>query len=246
MTDPDLREPEPISFRHQAPSQLWQPWTLVVPALLLLPMLSLAFAWQISPSDDADLRRPLYRYPRGEEVLAPEPTPEPAKPAPVATKAPPVKKLPRFTMFVPGDDAKLRAQTFPTIGGDGTPDFTEMGRNALNNLIATAPDYFPPGTKLQSLELAESDPSLALVSLSDEFWDGDFWIGETRADMAMQAIAHTLEAAYKQTGGKGALQIQLLRSKQPAEILGEFDVSEPYKAESDAVASKTTSAVATR
>ena len=242
MTDPDLREPDPISFRHQAPSQLWQPWTLVIPALLLLPLLSLAFAWQISPSDDADLRRPLYRYPRNARVPEIKPTPEPTpKPAPVTTKVPAVNKLPRFTMFVPGNDEKLHAQTFPTIGGDGTPEFAEAGRNALNNLIATAPDYFPPGTKLQTLKLEKSSASAAptvLVSLNETFWNPDFWVGETRADLALQSIAHTLQAAYKKSAGAGALQVQLLRDEQPMEVLGEFDVSEPYKPEADAVASR--------
>lgn len=238
MTDPDLREPEPVSFHPQSPAQLWQPWTLVVPALLLLPMLSLAFAWQISPSDDADLRRPIRHYPRGDEAFEPEPTPampEPTKPTPVATKAPALNKLPRFTMFVPGDDEKLHAQTHLTIGGDGKPDFAEAGRNALKNLIQIAPDYFPAGTQLQSVKLDESSP-VARVSLNETFWNSDYWFGETRADMAMQAIAHTLQAAYKQNGGSDVLQIQLLRDDQPMEVLGEFDVSEPYKAESDAVA----------
>lgn len=193
--DLDLREPEPVSFHPQAPSQLWHPWTLVVPALLVLPMLSLAFAWQISPSDDADLRRPIRHYPRGDEIWEPEPTPQATKAPSLTAKAPPTNQLPRFTMFVPAGDGKLHARTTLATGVNGAADFVQFGTAALKNLFPIAPDYFPAGTQLQSLALDESSLPVARVSLNEKFWNSDYWTGETRTDLALQAIAHTLQAA---------------------------------------------------
>lgn len=224
MNDPDLREPPPARM----PAQLWQPWTLIVPAILLLPLLSLAFAWQISPSSDADLRRPIFHYPRGEETLAPTPAPQPeTEPTPLAT-LPPIAALPKLTYFVPGSDGQLNTRTFPLAGGHGQTEFVALGSAALRALFPDAPGYFPPGTQLQSLKLDESTTPLALVSLNENFWNSDFWSGESRTDAALQAIAHTLEAAYKQTSGKGPLQIQILRDEHEMDVLGEYDMREPY------------------
>ncbi len=111
-----------------------------------------------------------------------------------------------------------------------------QGGNALKNLFPAAPDYFPPGTQLQSLSQDEADPSLARVSLSEKFWNSDFWSGESRTDMAMQSIAHTLQAAYQQTGNKGALHVQLLRDDHEMVVLGEYDVRVPYAPDSSLVA----------
>ena len=245
MTDPDLREPEPISFRPQAPSQVWQPWTLVIPALLLLPLLSLAFAWQISPSDDADLRRPIRHYARNAEAFEahdnkeePEsvPTPQPAPTANLPVPSSPLSGLQKITYFVPNEQGQLHSKTTSTIGGQGRADFAALGKAAVNALFPEAPGYAPPGAQAENIQF-DSAASVARVSLNEAFWQSNFWTGETRADTAMQAIAHTLQAAYRETGGKGQLQVQLLRDEQPMEVLGEFDVSEPYRPEADAVAS---------
>ncbi len=227
MNDPDLREPEPVLM----PSQMWQPWTLIVPAILLLPLLALAFSWQISPSDDSDLRHPSYHHPRDTQTPAPKPT---AQPTPIA-------KLPssnKFTMFVPDDNGKLDSKTFLTIGGAGKADFVGAGTNALKNLFPAAPEYFPPGTQLQSLSQDESDPSQVRVSLNEKFWNSEYWSGTSRTDAALQAIVHTIEAAYHQTGGSGPLHIQLLRDDQEMDVLGEYDMREPYTSDPAALAAK--------
>jgi hypothetical protein len=229
MNDPDLREPEATRI----PSQLWQPWTLVIPALLLLPMLGVAFSWQISPSSDDDLRRPIHHYPRGSQMPEPEPTPEPA---PAATQ-PPVAAMSQFTMFVPGDDGMLHPKTFRTIGGSGTSDFVSSGTNALKNLFAAAPEYFPAGTQLRSLSQDESDPSLVNVTLNDKFWHSDYWAGETRADMATQAIAHTLDAAFHKSGGQGPVHVHLVGDDPETTMsLGEFDTRVPFTSDLSMVA----------
>jgi len=233
MTDPDLREPEPA----HVPSQLWQPWSLIVPTILLIPLLSLAFAWQISPSDDADLRRPTFHYPRGAGTPEPEPTPEPTP----AAVPPQTMAANKFTMFVPDAEGKLHAKSFMTIGGSGAPDFVAAGTNALNNLFPAAPDYFPAGTQLQSMTQDDSDSSQVRVSLNDKFWNSDYWSGETRVDAAMQAIAHTLQAAYQQTGGSGPIHVQLLRDNHQVDALGEYDVREPYAPDPAVVAAKSSS-----
>jgi hypothetical protein len=226
MNDPDLREPEPTHM----PSQLWQPWTLIVPAILLIPMLSLAFAWQISPSDDTDLRIPRYHHPRTAEAPEVQPTPEPTASAPVPQ--------PKITYFVPDSQGMLHAKTFSTLGGSGEPDFVELGKKALENLFPDAPDYFPAGTQLQTLTQDESEPSLVRVSLNDKFWHSNYWAGESRVDAAMQAIAHTLEAAYQQTGGSGTVQVQLLSNGKIVDSLGEFDARQPYSPDPTLVADK--------
>ena len=230
MLDPDLHEPEPVP----KPSQLWQPWALIVPAVLLLPMLSLAFAWQISPSSDADLRRPVHHYPRGAETLEPEPTPEPTPATAVAT-LPPAVNLQKLTYFVPDDDGNLHAKTALSTGGNKQSGFAEFGSAALKALFPEASDYFPAGTQLQSLSQDESDPSLARVSLNEKFWNSDYWSGESRTGMAMQSIAHTLQAAYQQTGHKGTLHVQLLRDDHEMFVLGEYDVRVPYTPDSSVV-----------
>ena len=226
MTDPDLREPEAVPM----PSQLWQPWTLIVPAILLLPMLSLAFAWQISPSSDADLRRPAYHHPRGDDAensATPTDSGAETEPTPMAT-LPPIALLQKLTYYAPDAQGQLRAKTFSTTSAAGKADFAALGSAALNALIPDATKFFPPGTGLQKLTLDEAEPPLARVSLNEKFWNSDYWSGISRTDAAMQAIAHTLEAAYQQSGGQGSLHIQLMRDEHEMDVLGEYDVRVPY------------------
>src|ERR1051325_650503 len=117
-TDPDLIEPAPMHL----PGQLWQPWTMIVPALLLIPLLALAYSWQISPTSDAILLQKRHR------VATPQPTEQPgedALPHPAS----------QIHIFTPGAGEMLHENTVPEVSTprDHTPEdvFTSHGTAAL-------------------------------------------------------------------------------------------------------------------
>lgn len=214
--DPDLIEPAPAKL----PGQFWQPWTLIVPALLIFPLLALAFSWQISPATDEVLRQP--RVSRTEQA------------APTPTAALPLKE---FTMFVPGEDELLHPKTFPIMGGQGNAAFADYARLALVNLFAASPEVFPPGAKIDDITLDQEDsPPLARLSMDDTFWNSNYWAGETRTHVALEAIIHTLNDLYQKTGGSGVLHVQLLRNGQDTEALGQYPMDKPLTPDASAVA----------
>ncbi len=213
--DPLLTEPASLPRTVQ----LWQPWTLIVPAMLLLPFVCLAFSWQISPSTEEILLNKRHRR------VSAQPTPAP-------------QKMPsQPVILVPGEDEMLhRRPTNPnllikapkmptnskTIGNMG-------GITALEQLFVAAPQYFPQGTEVEDLTLEQTETgiNIAHVSLNATFWNSDYWAMDSRPFLTIQAIAHTLAGFYRQNGVGDDFQILLLRNGQSPGALGQYDVTDP-------------------
>ena len=224
VIDPDFIEPAPARL----PSQLWQPWTLILPALLIIPLLCLAFAGQVSPTSDEVL---LQKRP---QAMVPASPPE------------------RLQIFVPRDDEKLHpsasyflhpipnsveaAQARPA-----TPDeqFSADSSVLLATLFEGAPNYFPKGAEVQDvkLEQPESGNAIAHVSLNETFWNWPQWGQmDTGTILATEAIAHTVRSAYRSAGLGEEVQVLLLRDGHAVSLLGEMDMADPITPDDSLVA----------
>ena len=220
VIDPDFIEPAPARL----PSQLWQPWTLIVPALLIIPLLCLAFAGQISPTSDEVLSQK-----RQHSTATTETT---TQPRPQASK---------MAWFVPGDDEQLHPRA-PFSNGfvmeKPEDNFAYLTREFLNALFKDAPGYFPPGTKVQDvkLEQGESGTAIAHISLNETFWNSDYWAMDARTRLAPEAIAHTVRSVYRGSGLGDNVQVLLLRDGNPVSVLGEMDMADPITPDDSLVA----------
>lgn len=215
--------------------QLWQPWTLIVPALLVLPFICLAFSWQMSPSTDEVLLNKRHRRVGAQPTTAPHAMPL------------------QLVVFVPGDDEKLHSRIIhhssALQAGEIVTDDAVLRKDGiavLENLIAASPDYFPPGTKVEDLELErnESGLDIAKVSLNATFWNSDYWAMDSRSHLTIQAIAQTLAEFYRQRNMVDHFTILLLRDGQNPDRLGPELIADPIPLDDSILGAPSPSAVA--
>jgi hypothetical protein len=74
------------------------------------------------------------------------------------------------------------------------------------------------------------------LSLNETFWNSDYWAMDSRPHMVIEAIAHTLNDVYQQSGGSGTLSVQLLRDGHEMSVLGQDDVADPFTPDATMVA----------
>ena len=125
------------------------------------------------------------------------------------------------TILVPGDDAKLHPKkvSFNALdtqlksGGSPIP--------ALDEIIKSAPDYFPAGARVK--DATEKD-GIATLSLSKEWDDAAHWQkGDQITQLAVYALVNTLARNDK--------KVVLTLEGQPLLTLGELDVSDAIEAD---------------
>jgi hypothetical protein len=133
---------------------------------------------------------------------------------PTATAAP-ISYLDR--VYVPGKDDKLHlhpvshnaVDTQIKAGGNPTP--------ALDEIIRTAPQSFPPGARVKGFKAEEKQFT---VDLNAAFANQKFWSkGDLIAELAVYAIVNS--AAQVDKGGKKPVQLTV--EGKPMTSLGELD-----------------------
>ncbi len=132
------------------------------------------------------------------------------------------------TIFIPGDDdtlhpKKVSRSTLDTqlrSGGNPTP--------ALDEIIKTAPQWFPKGARVEDVK---ENSGVVTVLLSPEFGNEKHWSkGERITEMAIYSLVNTL--------AKDGKKVELTIEGKPIETLGQFDASDPIEANLDLNAKK--------
>ncbi|HEX9996323.1 MAG TPA: GerMN domain-containing protein [Abditibacterium sp.] len=125
------------------------------------------------------------------------------------------------TILVPGDDDKLHPKkvsfkSFDTqlkSGGSPIP--------ALDEIIQSAPAWFPKGARVK--DATEKD-GVYTLELSKEWGDAAHWQkGESITQLAIYALVNTL--------AKDGKKVVLTLEGKPLSTLGEFDVSDAIEAD---------------
>lgn len=124
------------------------------------------------------------------------------------------------TIYVPGADDKLHPKkvshsaldTQLKSGGNPAP--------ALDELIKTAPKWFPKGTHVEDVK---DNGKVVTILLSPEFGDEKHWKGETTTELAVYSLVNTLAVDGK--------TVALTIEGKPISSLGEFDASEAMPAD---------------
>ncbi|MBW3635917.1 MAG: GerMN domain-containing protein [Armatimonadetes bacterium] len=131
------------------------------------------------------------------------------------------------TIFVPGDDAlhpkKVSRSTLDTqlrSGGNPTP--------ALDEIIKTAPQWFPKGARVEDVK---ENSGVVTVLLSPQFGNEKHWSkGERITELAIYSLVNTV--------AKEGKKVELTIEGKPMTTLGQFDASEPLEANLDLNAKK--------
>ena len=134
------------------------------------------------------------------------------------------------TVYVPGQDEMLHAHKVSRMGIDSQLKSGGNGAPALQEIIEKAPQFFPPGAKVNNWK--EDDKSIT-VDLNSAFDKPQFWSqkGEKTTELAVYSLVNS---AAKTTGAEGtsaAKPVQFTIEKKPAQTLGEFDVEGEIKPE---------------
>ena len=132
------------------------------------------------------------------------------------------------TIFLPGPDDLLHPKkvsraaldTQLKSGGNPTP--------ALDEIIKSAPKWFPKGARVEDVK---DNGSVITVLLSPQFGDEKHWSkGEKTTELAVYALVNTLA----RDGKKVALTLE----GKPIATLGELDAGEPFEADPELNAKK--------
>ena len=131
------------------------------------------------------------------------------------------------TIYVPGDDGMLHAHKVSRMAIDSQLKSGGNGAPALQEIIERAPQYFPPGAKVNDWK----DGQTITVDLNGAFDKPDFWSqkGENTTQLALYALVNS---AAKTTGAGGtspAKMVQFTIDKKPVPSLGEYDLSGALK-----------------
>ena len=127
------------------------------------------------------------------------------------------------TIYVPGKDAKLHAQKVSRMAIDSQLKSGGNGAPALQEILEKAPNYFPPGAKINDWK---TDARGVVVDLNKAFDAPGFWSkkGEGMTELAVFALVNS---AAKTTGSGGPTKPRPVRftiEKRPALSLGEMDM----------------------
>lgn len=132
------------------------------------------------------------------------------------------------TIYVPGTDDKLHAKKVsrPALdtqlksGGNPAP--------ALEEIIKTAPKWFPKGTHVQDVK---DDGKVVTILMSPEFAEAKHWSqGEKTTELAVYSLVNTL--------AKDGKSVAFTIEGKPLSTLGEFDASDAIPANPELNAKK--------
>ncbi|RYG68026.1 hypothetical protein EON80_12480 [bacterium] len=136
----------------------------------------------------------------------------PREETPTAT-APPPKVL--DTIYVPGADDKLHAKKVSANALDTQFKSGGVATPALEEIIKTAPKWFPKGARVEDVK--ETGDVVTLV-LSPEFADQKHWQqGEKITELAVYSLVNSV--------AKDGKKVALTIDGKPASTFGEFDAS---------------------
>lgn len=132
------------------------------------------------------------------------------------------------TIFLPGEDDSLHPKKVSRTaldtqlrnGGNPTP--------ALDEIIKSAPEWFPKGARVQDVK---DNGTVVTILLSPEFGDAKHWSkGERITQMAIYSLVNTV--------AKDGKKVALTLEGKPIATLGEFDAGDPIEADPDLNAKK--------
>ncbi len=134
------------------------------------------------------------------------------------------------TIYVPGKDDLLHAQKVSRMAIDSQLKSGGNGAPALQEIIEHAPQYFPPGAKINDWK---EDAKAITVDLNSAFDKPQFWSqkGEKTTELAVYSLVNSAAKTTGAGGASAAKPVQFTIEKKPAQTLGEFDVSDQLKPE---------------
>ena len=141
------------------------------------------------------------------------------------------------TIYVPGKDDLLHEQKVSRMAIDSQLKSGDRAAPGLQEIIEKAPQYFPKDAKVNSTTVTEKGMTVDLNAafVNDEFWRQK---GEKVTELAVYALVNS---AAKTTGAQGtseAKPVTFTIDKEPAKILGEFDIDGEIEPETRLIAPK--------
>ena len=128
------------------------------------------------------------------------------------------------TIYVPNaDDLLLHPQKVSRMAIDSQLKSGDRAAPGLQEIVEKAPEFFPKDAKINSTTPTEKGMT---VDLNKAFADDAFWSGkgEKVTELAMYAIVNSA-AKTTGAGGQSAPQpVMFTIEKQPAKMMGEFDI----------------------
>ncbi len=200
---------------HNTPQDTWILWPLLLPLILGAGVVLMQTTVLSPDSSDAPPER-VHVKPIHTSAQTPMPQ---ISPTPVVT----IQYSIPTAMWVAGDDAKLHQKPFQSnLPANSGADISTIYTQWINAIIAAAPEMFPTGTHVQSVQL---NSDAATVNFNAAFNDPNFWSGETKTKLAIYSIVNTLAPVIS---GKGRdVLVQFLVDGKRLQNLGEFDLNEP-------------------
>jgi len=136
------------------------------------------------------------------------------------------KKSISLTLYIPNDNAMLEKHSVKDSIGSSA-HFADLAKNACSLLQEKAPDNFPKGTKL--IDVKTKPDGTAILNFNSKFNDSSFWNSSALALMGTYSIVNTITAIP--ADDFKAQQVQFQVEGKPIVVLGELDVSDPLKPE---------------
>ncbi len=141
------------------------------------------------------------------------------------------------TIYVPGKDDLLHATKVSRLAIDSQLKSGDRAAPGLQEIIEKAPQYFPKDAKVNSTTQTEKGVT---VDLNRAFADAKFWRtkGEKMTELAAYALVNSAAKTTSAAGTSEPKPVTFTIEKQPAKLLGDFDIDGEIEPEMRLVAGK--------
>lgn len=211
----------------------------VLPLALLCGLLGQELRTTMLPGPATNVVTPTPVPPVAEPTATPQ-----HHPAPKATAQATGEQLESYTIYAPGEDAKLHRQVVkkpPSAAETTLPDvpahsanldrqqyetwYKARANHTLTILLKEARSIFPPATPVPAVDIKDD---LVSVNFKNGFQDANMWHSETIARLAVYSVVNTLNSDDLKRDGK-TKKVQLMVDGKPLDVLGELATDEPFE-----------------